>query len=377
MLCKAGKLVSSENKKKKLYYEFHSTSTSDSTDTEGEIRCKRPLREKYGNNKVPIKNTQKGKTAKSNDMPKGSSKSTGNLRNMSLKENTAEDQTSPMISGRKFFKTRSPGHAALQGGGIVGRRGFDLKFVARPVKVSDSQIRGKRDKSVAKVKPVHVPTVRGELEKEDGTPKTNDFESVSNLKTTLDNHLQSYDNNQHSPEYIATRIELSELHKDSAVDTGNSSELYCSSVVDEKENSTDTCDLQLNENNTCTAVEEEMTNGYWESDDLFSAPDSGRITPTTNNTPNATESCTPVSTSETGSPISLLSVDSDSVSNDQGKKLFPIFMKRVSPSDPSEKRKLSLRYTINFLVLSKTSPGFYLSAVQVFRKHCGKRRNCL
>ena len=28
------------------------------------------------------------------------------------------------------------------------------------------------------------------------------------------------------------------------------------------------------------------------------------------------------------------------------------------------------------LTLSQTSPGFYVSAVQVFRKHCGKRRNC-
>ena len=30
----------------------------------------------------------------------------------------------------------------------------------------------------------------------------------------------------------------------------------------------------------------------------------------------------------------------------------------------------------NRLTLSKTSPGFYVSAVQVFWKHCGKRRNC-
>ena len=29
-----------------------------------------------------------------------------------------------------------------------------------------------------------------------------------------------------------------------------------------------------------------------------------------------------------------------------------------------------------YLTLSQTSPGFYVSAVQVFRKHCGKRRNC-
>ena len=28
------------------------------------------------------------------------------------------------------------------------------------------------------------------------------------------------------------------------------------------------------------------------------------------------------------------------------------------------------------LTLSKTNPGFYVSVVQVFGKHCGKRRNC-
>ena len=29
------------------------------------------------------------------------------------------------------------------------------------------------------------------------------------------------------------------------------------------------------------------------------------------------------------------------------------------------------------LTLSQTNPGFYVSAVQVFCKHCEKRRNCL
>ena len=29
-----------------------------------------------------------------------------------------------------------------------------------------------------------------------------------------------------------------------------------------------------------------------------------------------------------------------------------------------------------YLTLSQTSPGFYVSAVQVIRKPCGKRRNC-
>ena len=30
-----------------------------------------------------------------------------------------------------------------------------------------------------------------------------------------------------------------------------------------------------------------------------------------------------------------------------------------------------------YLILSQTSPGFYISAVKVFWKQCGKRRNCL
>ena len=30
----------------------------------------------------------------------------------------------------------------------------------------------------------------------------------------------------------------------------------------------------------------------------------------------------------------------------------------------------------SLLTLSQTSPGFYVSAVQVFWKHCRKRRNC-
>ena len=34
-------------------------------------------------------------------------------------------------------------------------------------------------------------------------------------------------------------------------------------------------------------------------------------------------------------------------------------------------RRCSLRLT-----LSQTSPGFHVFAVQAFRKHCGKRRNC-
>ena len=42
----------------------------------------------------------------------------------------------------------------------------------------------------------------------------------------------------------------------------------------------------------------------------------------------------------------------------------------------SEQFLILSKYIFLYLTLSQTSPGFYISAVQVFRKHCGKRRNC-
>ena len=38
--------------------------------------------------------------------------------------------------------------------------------------------------------------------------------------------------------------------------------------------------------------------------------------------------------------------------------------------------QVRILYALYILTLSQTSLGFYVSAVEVFRKHCGKRRNC-
>ena len=38
---------------------------------------------------------------------------------------------------------------------------------------------------------------------------------------------------------------------------------------------------------------------------------------------------------------------------------------------------MMIQTEFNSLTLSQTSPCFYMSAVLVFLKHCGKRRNCL
>ena len=48
----------------------------------------------------------------------------------------------------------------------------------------------------------------------------------------------------------------------------------------------------------------------------------------------------------------------------------------IGQNQASQIVQSKLRSMPLFLILSQTSPGFYVSAVQVFRKHCGKRRNC-
>ena len=48
----------------------------------------------------------------------------------------------------------------------------------------------------------------------------------------------------------------------------------------------------------------------------------------------------------------------------------------VKKFGPCQTESISMGECNTILTLSQTSPGFYASAVQVFRKHCGKRRNC-
>ena len=66
--------------------------------------------------------------------------------------------------------------------------------------------------------------------------------------------------------------------------------------------------------------------------------------------------------------------------------LTPVLTQLFFPKPPTtfltcfcrgERQKYTGKKPNKALTLSQTSPGFYLSAVQVFWKHCGKMRNCL
>ena len=62
------------------------------------------------------------------------------------------------------------------------------------------------------------------------------------------------------------------------------------------------------------------------------------------------------------------------LSNNQHFLLFPqCFLSYIRQASLFEQE---LMLCANPFTLSQTSPGFYMSAVQVFRKHCGKKRNC-
>ena len=52
-----------------------------------------------------------------------------------------------------------------------------------------------------------------------------------------------------------------------------------------------------------------------------------------------------------------------------------IFVSRSESYSTQPGLLMTLRRSL--LTFSQTSPGFYVSVVQVFCKHCGKRRNCL
>ena len=49
---------------------------------------------------------------------------------------------------------------------------------------------------------------------------------------------------------------------------------------------------------------------------------------------------------------------------------------RLFNSVDENKYKNSHNFSIFCLTLSQTIPGLYVFAVQLFKKHCGKKRNC-
>ena len=54
---------------------------------------------------------------------------------------------------------------------------------------------------------------------------------------------------------------------------------------------------------------------------------------------------------------------------------YPYFLTNEHHNIPLHRLK-SVCIILDNLTLSQTSPGFHVSVVQVFWKHCGKRRNC-
>ena len=59
-----------------------------------------------------------------------------------------------------------------------------------------------------------------------------------------------------------------------------------------------------------------------------------------------------------------------------GARLFSFQSHWLLFSNTNLKKKARFNKLHDYLTLSQTSPGFYVSAVKVFWKHCGKRRNC-
>ena len=117
---------------KKSTFQFHS---SDSADTDSDYKpvSKAGSAKKSASKKVPLDITVKKKEPKTPKM---------NTRNKKFLSNSTskiadrpvlteiEPQLQTPVTGKKFFKTRSPASADKCIGGIIVRKGFNLQFVA-------------------------------------------------------------------------------------------------------------------------------------------------------------------------------------------------------------------------------------------------------
>ena len=65
-----------------------------------------------------------------------------------------------------------------------------------------------------------------------------------------------------------------------------------------------------------------------------------------------------------------------SIDNHMKMGVFVIKFSILSYSQNLQVGDNSLNNLCKLLTFSQTSPGFHLSAVQVFWKHCGERKNC-
>ncbi|XP_060586425.1 N-acetyltransferase ESCO1-like [Ruditapes philippinarum] len=325
-------------------FEFHS---SDSGDTETEDKSRPVLKQKNigSNKKVPLNVTKVKKTPKSNSNQKVLAKSTGKIPNKVDK--SLEQERTPMTTGKKFFKNRSPASADKCFGNLVIKKGFELKFY--PKRLDLSKTGSNKPKSASKkekAKPKPVEKVKANKAK--CFHKDSVFFVEDNFKLDGTEVIDSTETLDTSRKTVVSSSaeEVVNEKLDSGIETANSNDLFSS--PDTVATDTRQLDNIVKESDECLTDEPEKSSEVSSetmsligvgSEDLFSS--SGRSTPVNVISGECTPSeLTPLQSCN-GSPTGS-SEESSLVSGTDGSskvKLFPIFMKK-SPSSSSQLSKL-------------------------------------
>lgn len=318
-------------------FDFHS---SDSADTENECQKRPVLHQKnvgsHSCGKVPLEIMKVNKTP-----PRTGSKITSRAKSTGKIPSTIDrlvEQEQIPITGRKFFKSRSPVSADKCFGNMIIKKGFDLKFYPKRLNMSAIKISRTEKKPKSRGASVNV---------------NNRTKSVKSVKASESKQIcpdaiffldemelgdAKVDSQLVSSGDVRKSVAPTHEKADSGVETANSCDLF-SSPSDHANIGTDDASQVAADKSFDLGSETVSLIGVG-SEDLFSS--SGRSTPVAGVSGESTRSeQTPPSIHSSPNESSEIdSVVSGSETPDL-KKLFPIFTK-TSPPSSSQLSKLRL-----------------------------------
>ena len=374
------------SKNKKSTFLFHSSDSAD-TDSDYKPMSKVGSGKKSASKKKPLDITVKKKEPKTPTMStrnkKFLSNSTSKIEDRSVLTDIEPRLQTP-VTGKKFFKTRSPASAdKCIGGGIIVRKGFNLQFVANkkggtPKTPKSSTKKPKAKAETLTPKGVTVKSLKKTVAVEDGViyfedakgdknkcavdvDRQDESESleVSSQKVSVsekDTENEIKTKNIENIDHKDSEKKEAELHvpdkdlSDSAIDTANSEDLFSNvsdhsgPVVRERPNTDDASsdisngqllndrlDVESNLSEQSGPVVRKRKVDEASSDVESEQLESGQTTPSRK---------TPSDNVSPGSDSSSV-IGGSQESPQPGKKLFPIFTRGMRT--PQDGRKDSLR----------------------------------
>lgn len=349
-------------------FDFQS---SDSAETESEDQRRPVLRQRNvdqnGGKKVPLKIVTSKRTPKNTSKEKVFSKSTGKIPSKS--KQLKEQEMTPMHSGKKFFKSRSPASSDKAFGNLVIKKGFELKFYPKRLnmskKMKSEKSESKSASKKAKTKPVkRVKVSEAKVFDSNTVFFVDDGHEQEDRAELCDSQLEITSDISDKDVHVSNKnnfVKESTIDKsDSGIETTNSNDLLSSQsdigTVNSKHTHMtegevqDEVDFENDKENNSEEMSETVSLIGAGSDDLFSH--SGRSTPQNVQSGEVTPQEQTPAQSNQGSPSGSSTHSADGTGTSKPVKLFPLFMKK-SPATTGQLGKLRFVYYLhkNYLIM--------------------------